>query len=179
MDTLVKIIEILAWPVTTIIVVMMLRAPLSELVPTLKKLKYKDLELEFEKEARKILAEAERDLPEPPPKPESKKDKDSEIRFSLKRLEPAMEIMESWRNLEIKLCEFYGDSTGSKSIGHMVRELAKSEKLSKELANLIMELASLRNRVAHTNEEVISYNVSSSYKDSITRVISALEASNA
>lgn len=42
-----------------------------------------------------------------------------------------------------------------------------------------MELASLRNKVAHTNEEAISYSTSLSFKESVARVVSALESENA
>ena len=177
MDAIERIIEILVWPVTTIVVVMLLRSPLSELVPTLKKLKYKDLELEFEKEANKILAEAERDLPEPP-KPEPKEVKDSGIRFSRRHLEPATEIMESWRSLEIRLREMSGEESNKRSTGHIIRELSKSGKISDELFRVIMELAALRNRVAHTDEEAISYTVSASFKDSVARVNSTLGSTN-
>lgn len=178
MDSIERIIDILAWPITIIVVVMMLRAPLSELVPTLKKLKYKDLELEFEKEANKILAEAERELPEPP-KPEPVEHEDSGIRFSLRRLEPADEIMKSWRNLELKLREMSGEESSKRSTGYMVRELAKTGAISTEMSKLILELSSLRNKVAHTDEEAISYNASLSFSESVNRVLSALEVANA
>lgn len=172
-----KLIEVLAWPITTIIVVILIRSPLSELVLTLKKLKYKDLELEFEKEANKILADAERDLPEPP-KPGLEKTKNSGILFSKRRLEPAVEIMESWRILELKLRELSGEPSSQKSMGHIIRELSKFGKIPEETSKVLLELSSLRNRVSHTNEEVITYNVSSSFKDSISRVMSALEPCN-
>lgn len=39
--------------------ILVLRRPLRELIPTLKKLKYKELELEFEKETYELLEEIE------------------------------------------------------------------------------------------------------------------------
>ena len=96
MDKIVRIIDILAWPTTIIIVVALLRSPLSDLLPTLKKLKYKDLELEFEREANKILSEAERDLPELPQTQEKSKPvkKKSRVLFCLSRRDPSIEILE-------------------------------------------------------------------------------------
>ena len=155
-----------------------MRSPLSELVLTLKKLKYKDLELEFEKEANKILADVERDLPEPP-KPEPKETKKPGILFSRSRQEPAVEIMESWRNIELKLRELSDDPASKKSMGHIIRELFKSGSISEETSKVILELSSLRNRVAHTHEEIITYNVSSSFKESASRIMSVLESCNA
>lgn len=178
MSSFIQIVEILAWPATIIIVVMLLRSPLSELVPTLKKLKYKDLELEFEKEAREILADAERDLPEPS-KPEPSEVEDSGIRFSLARPEPSTEIMESWRHLELKLRELSRGSDNKRSTGYLVRLLANEGKISKETESVVLSLSSLRNKVAHTDEEVISHTVSSSFKESVARVISALDSESA
>ncbi|MEX2497369.1 MAG: hypothetical protein WD397_00665 [Wenzhouxiangellaceae bacterium] len=144
----------------------------------MNKLKYKDLELEFEKEARGILADAERDLPDPP-KPEPSEVEDHGIRFSLARLEPSTEILESWRHLELKLRELSGGNERKRSTGYLVRELANEGRISKETESVVLSLSSLRNKVAHTDEEVISRAASSSFKDSVARVISALESESA
>lgn len=144
----------------------------------MKKLKYKDLELEFEKEASGILADAERDLPEPP-KPEPSKIRDSGVRFSRARLEPSAEILESWRSLELRLRELSGEDGAKSSTGYLVRELVSKGKISKETANVILSLSSFRNKVAHTYEEVISHKVSKSFKETVSRVISALERESA
>lgn len=171
-----RIVEILAWPITAIIIVILLRKPLSDLVVTLKKLKYKDLEIEFEREASKILAEAERDLPAPPsPRPKRSKD-EPKMMYSLRTPEPSIEIMESWRNLEIKLRALSGEPASKSSTGQIIRGLQQSGKITSEMAKVILELSSLRNRVAHTEDEAISYKVSSSFSDSVLRVMSILES---
>lgn len=175
MDTLTNIVGILAWPVTTIIVVMLMRSPLSELIPTLKKLKYKDLEVEFEREANKILSEAERDLPEIPeiPKPEIE---DSGIRFSRRRLEPASEILESWRSLELEMRAIAKDKNieAGRSTRSLISGLESNGLISKEIAKVTLDLAALRNKVVHTDEEVITYDVSSAFSSSVQRVKSAM-----
>lgn len=178
MDNIERIIDILAWPLTIIVVVMMLRSPLSSLVPTLKRLKYKDLELEFEREANKILAEVERDLPEQP-NSEPSEHKNINVKFSQTRLEPVDEIMSSWRNIELKLREMSGEGMARRSTGQMIRELTQSGAITVEISKLILDLSSLRNRVAHTDEEAITYKVSSSFRESVHRVMSALEVSTA
>ena len=173
------IIEILVWPLTIIVIVMLLRAPLSELVPTLKKLKYKDLELEFEREANKILAEAERDLPEAL---EEKKQriKTTDVMFSRSRPEPATEILESWRNLELNIRDLAKEHNvqGGRSTRSLVDALVLNGLISKEGAAIILDLAAFRNKVAHTNEEVISYEVSSAFSGSVKRVIESLNNKN-
>ena len=175
-----SIIKIIVWPITIIVVVMLLRSALSKLVPTLKKLEYKDLKLEFEREAKTILAEAERDLPEIQEIPKPKKE-DSGIRYNRQKLEPVMEILESWRDLEINIRELaktqnirVGRSTLS-----LIKALEANNLISNEVSKVILDLAALRNKVTHTNEEVITYEVSSAFSNSIKRVRSALETERA
>jgi hypothetical protein len=63
----VEIVKALAWPVTVLIIVCLLRRPLARAIRTLQKVKYKDLELEFQKKIEKATAEAEEaKLPAPP-----------------------------------------------------------------------------------------------------------------
>lgn len=49
-----EIVQALAWPVAVIICVALLRQPLSQLVPLLRKLKYRELELEFEQQVKEL-----------------------------------------------------------------------------------------------------------------------------
>jgi len=179
MDSLEQIIDILAWPITTIIVVLVLRSPLSELVPTLKKLKYKDLELEFEREASNILAEAERDLPEISEEPIKEKE-EATIMFSRRRAEPSTEILGSWRDLELTIRELakkHGISPG-KSIRSLIKSLESNNLISNEISKITLDLSALRNKVAHSDENIITYNLSNSFSNSVSRVNAALKEEN-
>jgi len=49
-----KIIESLAWPVSIVVIVLILKKPISALLPLLRNLKYKDLELSFGEELKKV-----------------------------------------------------------------------------------------------------------------------------
>lgn len=183
MDLLVRIFEILVWPMTLLIAVAMLRKPISELVPTLKKLKYKDLELEFEREAQKILAEAERDLPEiektvePSPEPEP----GEPPMFSIRIDEPPVRIMKAWRSIELEIRKLAGKhniQTG-KSIRSLVSSLLSNELLTEELSKVILELAALRNKVTHTDEEIITFETASAFDKTADRVLEVLHEKNA
>jgi uncharacterized protein YutE (UPF0331/DUF86 family) len=178
MEALEKILNIIAWPTTVIIIVILLRSSISKLIPTLKKLKYKDLELEFEREANKILAEAERDLPDPPAATKPTKTQDSGVRYSLRRVDPSMQIMESWRDLELKLRSMLGEDT-TYSIRALINQLSSLGKISQETSSLLLDLAALRNRVAHAKEEAITYEVASAYSSSAQRVMAALNSGKA
>lgn len=54
-----KLAKALAWPVAVVFLVLMLKKPLTELIPLLRKLKYKELEMEFSKEVAELTAKAE------------------------------------------------------------------------------------------------------------------------
>ena len=178
MDALERILSIIAWPTTIVIIVLLLRSSISKLIPTLRKLKYKDLELEFEREANKILAEAERDLPEPPAPAKPNKIQDSDVRYSLRRVDPTMQIMESWRNLELKLRSMT-DEDSKHSIRALINQLHSLGKISQETSSLLLDLAALRNRVAHAEEAAISYEVASAYSNSAKRIMAALDIGKA
>lgn len=178
MEALVKIIEAVVWPLTLIIVVLLLRAPLSILVPTLKKLKYKDLELEFEREANKILAEAERDLPEIIKEPSPQGTDEEGTLFSRRRQEPVEEIITSWRNLELtmrKLAEPYHISTET-SIHSLIQSLESKGLISSEISKITLDLSAFRNKVAHSDESTITYDVANKFILTVNRVKAAINA---
>ncbi len=177
MEALERIINILAWPVTIIISLLILRAPLSELIPTLKKLKYKDLELEFEKEANKILAEAERDLPELSESSTKDSEKVTQAFFSRPTVAPVRQIIESWQDIETRiriLAEHHKIDTGN-SIKSLVQSLQDSNLIPQEAAKIILDLSALRNKVAHADEKVITADLAHTFKASVVRVASTLK----
>jgi hypothetical protein len=167
-----KIIEILAWPVTTIIIVLLLRKPLVELVSVLKKLKIKDIELEFEREAKNILAEAERDLPEPEKAPEKPSSSSTNLMYRLSPPEPVKQILGAWRELEILLKSTIQKNNlpECKTVREMVNTLEGNKIISSETAKTILDLAAFRNRVAHSEKEVISNEASSDFMKATDRV---------
>lgn len=169
------IIEQVVWPVTMVVVVGMLRAPLAKLVPTLKRLKYKDLELEFEREASKILAEVERDLPEPERSDSVAESGPDTAMYSLVPAEPTDLVMRSWGELENAIRKFVDKSSYEEtSVRSLVDLLAKTGKVREETIRAILELAALRNRVAHAESEVISHDMARSYVSSVRRIKSVL-----
>lgn len=131
----------------------------------LKKLKIKDIELEFEWEAKNILAEAERDLPEPEKVPEKPQPSNSDIRYSLAPVEPVKEILGAWRELEILLRSKISEHNlkECKTVREMVSKLEQGKIISSETAKTILELAAFRNRVAHSEKEVISNEASTDF----------------
>ena len=152
---------------------MVLRTPLSQLVPTLKRLKYKDLELEFEREAKKILAEAERDLPEIQEKQKAEPEEvGPKVLFSKCAVEPATQILESWRELELELRDLAKKHAiaFAKSTRSLIAALESQKLITNEMSKIILDLSAFRNKVAHSEEQIITYASSSDFKSSVRRV---------
>lgn len=57
-----EVVKALAWPASVVALVFMMRKPVGELIPLLRKLKYKEIEMEFSREIAELKAEA---LPAP------------------------------------------------------------------------------------------------------------------
>jgi hypothetical protein len=65
-----ELVKALAWPATVVAGIALLRRSLLQLIPGLRRLKYKDLELEFEKKleaAKAEIVDAQLPVPAPPP----------------------------------------------------------------------------------------------------------------
>ena len=180
MEAWLAVIDKVIWPATVMAVVAILRASLSQLIPTLKKLKYKDLELEFEREANQIRAEAERDLPEVEKVELKRKRIDTGTRFSLARVSPVEQVLKSWHEVEQQIYALSNSEiNGTKkhqTIRTIVKKLMEENRIEESTANLILALAALRNKVVHANPDTITDEVSSAFRESSQRVIGFLES---
>lgn len=163
MELIATILDKLIWPITTIVALLILRSPLSELVVTLKKLKYKELELEFEREAKQILAEAERDLPERIENESIKVTDNEPPAYSRVAPPPAEGVLKSWNYIEQKIFQIAENNNidlgARKSLGKAIDALVGRNVFDPAAAKVFLELATLRNKVAHSNKEAISSEV--------------------
>lgn len=193
MDNLIQLIDKLIWPTTVIAAVYILRSGLLALIPTLKTLKYKELELEFEREARTILSEAERDLPEI-----SENDEDSSkvlndfpgeeetdvansgtkgykkrprVMYSKGVPTPYEIVMSSWGRIETTMRAVarkdqlnYKNSTKS-----LIDALLSRERISEDMAKTALRLAAFKNKIIHA-DEAITEEVAESVKIAANRI---------
>jgi hypothetical protein len=161
---LATIIESLAWPVSLLVSVFMLRRPIVELLPGLRRLKYKDLEVDFGKELEKIEAvmdtveektKPKGELPievQPEPLPKTR----TELLEKLAELSPNAAVLESWRNVERTL-DFYFSSRGierPRSGQAILGHLGYDPNFPPQLVSAYQELRLLRNRAAHDQENL-------------------------
>ena len=197
MDTFEFIAELvghLAWPTVTIALVLLLRKPVSELIPLLRKLKYRELELDFSKEIAAIEAEASASDRETLPQQtgnvsivdstriwqeiESKR----ENMLRMVSYSPRVAVMESWLDVEAAAVEaassFWGeDCIGSlKSYPELGEYLFQCKVIDNKQLEIYRRLRQLRNKAAHAQELSLSDDDARSYVNLATALAAHIRA---
>lgn len=152
-----EIIKALAWPSTIIVLVYLLKKPIIELVPFMKKLKYKELELEFSQEIMTLKAE----VSEIPTLEITKADNftlTTSKAFELVTFSTRVAIMEAWTELETAAVEV-ASSLWSQSPSQVIRNVPKldeylhqSKIINDKQLSIFKRLRQLRNKAAHAEE---------------------------
>ena len=153
MEFLAQIVDSLAWPITVLILVIMLRSPLSELIPLLKKLKYKEFEVEFDRELDAISqatseAKQEAEVPYIEMEPGYIEYMEATIVSA-----PRAAIMESWIRLENTVIEttrrYLLPENERIHLPTALHALLASNAVSESNIKLIYDLRALRNKAVH------------------------------
>jgi len=149
-----EIVKALAWPISTIVLVFLLRKPIIELVPLMKKLKYKELELEFSQEIKTLKSEVT----------ESSNFGAATVTVSEPTNSKALElisfstraaIMEAWIEVEVAATEvassFWGESPSEtmRSLPRLGEYLHQCKVIDDKQLSTFHKLRQLRNKVAH------------------------------
>ena len=160
LDFISSVIASLAWPVVTLIAVLVLRQPLARLLPTLRRAKYKGFDLEFGERLDELEERAdEARLPEPVEPPAWVHESPDDWTFGdyierLAPVSPRVAITEAWRHVELALKDA-GARIGqpkSQHLARVARELQSAGRLSRDAVSLVDDLRGLRNRAAHARE---------------------------
>lgn len=171
------LVRSIAWPVLVFVLVLLLRKPLGELLekllPLVQSLRFKDLEVVLDREISQAESKSS-GIGEG----EEGRLLDQEM---LTRIEisPRSAILESWLIVERELVEAAlteGISTHPRrglSIS-TVRELEASGRISRELAAMIHDLRSVRNRAVHEIEIDFYPDAARRYVELASRISSEL-----
>lgn len=158
-----EIIKSIAWPLTVLALVCLLRKPIIELIPLLRKLKWKELELEFKEKVTEVEAKAIEVLPDV--KPEDANDPETRTNLDLVSISPRAAIIETWLSVESAARKAIGHIPGARPLSaiHIQRQLRQSDILDPDTDRIFSDLRELRNRAAHhedfkiTEEEARRY----------------------
>lgn len=155
-----NVIGSLAWPITMLTAVILLRKPIGKLLPLLRRAKYKDLDLEFGQKLEELEQKANRaSLPKSiePPVWAGENPDDWTFGDYIERLapiSPRVAISEAWRHVELALKE------AAKKLGiaesrdtlQVAKAMQESGMLSRDAVSLLADLRGLRNRAVHAKE---------------------------
>lgn len=160
-----KVIEFLAWPLASIVLVVLLRREIRHLLPLVKRLKAGPLEAEFEREVRELRSSAEagatikkEDLPTLP-----------SMAVKLAEVNPRSAIQEAWREIETTARQVLLERTPQlteaslRSTREVIRQLGQTNVLSQEDIALLHEMRFLRNQAVHVDEFRPTYDAALSF----------------
>ena len=177
-----KIIESIAWPVSIIILGIVLKNPIKSLIPLLTKLKYKDIELQFGNDLTNLTEKVNQELANVQNKPET--DDLRERTMSIIQVSPKSAIIEVWRDLERVIV---GISTRNKvdldrnllkKPIKLAETLLKEKLIDETQYSIIEDMRILRNKVVHYEKEQITAENALEYLDSGIKLISSLNKNN-
>ena len=179
-----SIISSLAWPVIVLIIVFILKNPLSKILISLTKFRYKDLEMEFER-----LKSSTKSLPETIESktiPESERIIYSSLEEQIADIAPRSPegaILIAWSTIEAAVSSavmrlaISPEPPSYRSVIHNVECLKKSTDIDKTVFAILNDLRTVRNQVAHVRERryKISVEQALSYGKTTEKIIKILQ----
>lgn len=180
MEGIAKVLDVIAWPITTIVIVLLLKAPIASLAPMLRRFKYKELEVEFERsldEISKRSSEEIKTLPHPP----TEDSNGADFLDQVQALPPRATILETWLELEhtayfiaqkFKLM----DLNRRTRFHDLLRILQQRDILLERDIEDINKLKSLRNAVVHERDIDLSREEAEKYSRVAMQVADVLVA---
>lgn len=174
-DSIVRLVDALAWPVVAVIVAFMVRKPLASLITLIERVRYKDVEVNFRQlmEEATSKADAVSPLLDVPPIDERIQD--------LATVYPRGAIIESWLQVERAVADLAEardlsvSAARQSSPRQLVGALQKAGILDENLAKLVTDLQAIRNGVVHAIDFSPSRNDAQEYTMTSARVITLLQ----
>lgn len=161
------LVQALAWPSTIVVGVLLLRRPLIQLLPQMRRLKYRDLEAEFGIEVQNIEARMREALPDRVLEAVPGSENSSAAR--LLDVSPTAAVLEAWRGIEsaaknlIERSHLSISYDGATPFKLIERVLASSHLMDQRKLRVFNDLRRFRNRVAHAESSEISRNDAAEY----------------
>lgn len=158
------IVDSLAWPVAIVVIASILKRPLIELIPLLRKLKYKELELEFSETLKAIDDEI-------PQTVESLGIENSELQrlLELADFAPTAAVYEAWAKVEVAILEcalrngMTGNAISRKNSAVVAKMMLLKDIISKNQFDVISNLRKLRNKTARHTMDQLSEKAAAEY----------------
>lgn len=174
----VEIIKATAWPAALVVVALMIRKPVIELIPFLRRLKYKEMELEFSKELAQLKDEAAVNSPAIALPTELKMATPLRSRLlNIASISPSAAILEAWSELEsasIAVASALWAQTPNdtfKNYPHLGEYLLQCKVINEKQLAIFTKLRELRNKAAHAIDLNLSEAETQTYIDLASSLI--------
>jgi hypothetical protein len=199
MDPLTFIVGVLNasiwWPAALVLIVLLLRKPITERLGELRRVKWRGLEAEFDKGLKQVEVKVE-ELPETKKIAASDTSKigieyykgaakegmliivDEDNFSRLAELSPPAAIVHAWLEVEValkSLAERHDIRLSERASPlELIKQLAQRELLDRETISILDSLRGLRNTAAHARALDLNPNQAKEYKSVVRRLVAAL-----
>ena len=152
-----ELVKALAWPSSVIVLVFLLRRPIVELVPLMKKLKFKQLEMEFSQEVKALKSEVKETTAFGTPSVLLSEPTNSKA-LDLLSFSARAAIIEAWIEVEAAATEvantFWGHSPNGtmRNYPRLGEYLHQCKVIDDTQLRTFQRLRQLRNKAAHSEE---------------------------
>lgn len=171
MDYIISLTNILAWPVFTLIFVLIFRNDVSSLVQKISSISHKDIKVDF----TKAVSDARNNLDVSASCESMSLEGDLEASF------PRGSIIESWLRVEDAMREYNvrhrieSDPKKPFRNSNLVMNSFSYEQLGKGTLQMLNNLRVLRNEAVHLSDKSITQEAAREYKSMAEKVISIIE----
>jgi hypothetical protein len=179
---IVQIISALAWPVTVLIIFLILRRQLIALIPALQRFRFRDLELDFNRQVQELKSEVREQLE--PLRGVLNGEEQIRTRWvELAQISPRAVVLEAWLQLEqaaIEAARRSGlnlKSAEMKSPLILGQALEETSILDDQTPAIYHQLRNLRNAAAHASDFAFTPDSALEYADLAARLTEYLQKS--
>ena len=162
MDHLIRLLDVLVWPVTALILAAVFRRDLAKLVTRLSSFKYREFEANFDRELREAKQGAgsvrtgKIEAPISSPEPTQ-----YEQLLRIAETSPRAAIAEAWRHVELAAADAARvariDAPPRSSVTLVVRSLVREGVFSESAVEVFDRLRRLRNDAVHAPDFALDY----------------------
>ena len=174
-----EMLKILIWPIIVVAIILLLRRQITNLIPNLRHIKFKDFELEFAKDLQKVNQHIKQlSLPKYVDN-EDLKYKAGELK-NLAYNSTRGAILEMWLLIENQLQEIankkLGDVPNKYSVRTLLELLFKEKIIPQGIYSIFKELRAIRNKTIHEDEFDINISQADEYIDMSFRFLAYLKS---
>ncbi len=158
LDFIASLVDSLAWPLITLLILYTLRNPLLELMPFLKRLKIQNLELEFSDKLKELGSQASRTVPLTREATLTKRDSQDQI-LELLVVSRSAAIAEAWREVEeaaVDAARRHNIDVKLHNLNRFEKTLLENDIIDEQQAKIYSGLRSLRNSAVHEGDAAVS-----------------------